>query len=955
MNYLSTGLESPTLHSIDVSANQYLSSGYLESKAYDTGGPSSFKTINWTSVIPVGNLEFQIHTAATEVELVSKDFVGPGGLKSANYTSFGEAIWSGHDGDRWVQWKVYFSTGNASGSPILEDVTINYNRIPSAPDLVKPEPGNGTVAGNTPTFNWSFIDVDSTQDGFQLIIDDNSDFSSIEYDSGIQNSPAPHWIFPQGTGYSIMNDGTWYWKVKTRDSDGDWGPYSSAWQMLIDVTPPNPFIPSASPDTWTSENGAVSISFSATDDTSSITRYDLTIKNITYSNTYPDITSPYTLPSHPDGIYNISVRAFDQADNYRDGWVDIYIDTTPPLELSTVATPSDWTNNTRPTITFITTDGLSGISHYQVDIDHDDDFTNQTSPYKLPPLTDGIHNISVRAFDLAGNFYQSFVDVYIDTTSPASFIPTVDPSGWTNVTRPEISFTTNDATSGVDQYELKINLGTFESASSPYTLPEQTDGVYNITVRAIDKAGNFVDGNVIIRIDTQAPSITHTPVTSGIESIPISITAEVKEVHSGIDSVTLHYKKPTETTYAEVVMIADDDYEDMYYAEIYPTVVTTGGLEYYIKAMDLTSPPNTAYYGGSGWTTEIPTSLNDIDIKITGNDTEAPTVLEKYPTGESAAIDSIITASFSEAMNKTSAESAFSISPKVDGTFSWIGNKLIFTPDDLLDYNTVYTVRISKKAKDIIGNNLTLDDAWKFTTESIVDKNRPRVIENRPTGTEVSVNTDIEIGFNMAMNEETTQNAFTISPHVNGVFEWSGTALTFTPTRPLDFNTQYNISISPNAKSLEGYTMGEYKNWSFITELEPEEKESAEFDWSFWEPILTILTILASLIAFLIGFLSIRRKRSKLRHYMEKIDETYKEHQDDHAELELALFGLRDDIKSEVKAGKIEENHFLILDKKIDDYLGEMKSPRKRKGSYRSKGKGYKAEARYDEDEELEE
>ena len=43
-------------------------------------------------------------------------------------------------------------------------------------------------------------------------------------------------------------------------------------------------------------------------------------------------------------------------------------------------------------------------------------------------------------------------------------------------------------------------------------------------------------------------------------------------------------------------------------------------------------------------------------------------------------------------------------------------------------------------------------------------------------------------------------------------------------------------------------------------------------------------------------------------------------------ECEKELVTLREDIKQEVKNGKIEENHFLILDKKIDDYLREMKA-----------------------------
>ncbi|GAI13774.1 unnamed protein product, partial [marine sediment metagenome] len=109
-------------------------------------------------------------------------------------------------------------------------------------------------------------------------------------------------------------------------------------------------------------------------------------------------------------------------------------------------------------------------------------------------------------------------------------------------------------------------------------------------------------------------------------------------------------------------------------------------------------------------------------------DTTPPTVTAKSPTGSDVAVASSITITFSEAMNQTSAQSAFSTSPSVSGSFSWDGNTLTFDPSDNLSYGTEYTVTVAGTAEDLAGNGLdgdkdgtaegspTDDYSWSFTT-----------------------------------------------------------------------------------------------------------------------------------------------------------------------------------------------------------------------------------------------
>jgi hypothetical protein len=111
----------------------YFASGNLTSSTYDTGGSSDFGNISWTATAPAGTaLKFQI---ATNNDNATWLFKGPDGTTGTYYTSSGTAVWSGHDGDRYIKYKAFFSTANTGVTPVLQDVSITYSKqivLPSA-------------------------------------------------------------------------------------------------------------------------------------------------------------------------------------------------------------------------------------------------------------------------------------------------------------------------------------------------------------------------------------------------------------------------------------------------------------------------------------------------------------------------------------------------------------------------------------------------------------------------------------------------------------------------------------------------------------------------------------------------------------------------------------------------------------------------------------------------------
>ncbi|MCG8516215.1 MAG: fibronectin type III domain-containing protein, partial [Halanaerobiales bacterium] len=287
--------------------------------------------------------------------------------------------------------------------------------------------------------------------------------------------------------------------IEAVDQAGNTAKYTRT--VMVDTTPPLSFAVTAEPADWTANRQPV-ISFNSSDEVSGINHYQVAIGE----GDFQQVNSPYQLPTLPDGIHQITVKAIDQA-----GWetiasTPVYIDTTAPNTFEPVAEPADWTNNTRPVLTFATSDDGCGIDHYQLRINGGEYYPVE-SPYTLPEQADGIHDLQIKAIDRLGFATVGSTRVYIDTTAPNAFVPVAEPADWTNNTRPVLTFATSDDGCGISHYQISIAGGEYYPVESPYTLPEQTDGIHQIQIKALDKLGHPTVGSTAVYIDTAPPAI----------------------------------------------------------------------------------------------------------------------------------------------------------------------------------------------------------------------------------------------------------------------------------------------------------------------------------------------------------------------------------------------------------------------------------------------------------------
>jgi hypothetical protein len=139
----------------------------------------------------------------------------------------------------------------------------------------------------------------------------------------------------------------------------------------------------------------------------------------------------------------------------------------------------------------------------------------------------------------------------------------------------------------------------------------------------------------------------------------------------------------------------------------------------------------------------------------------------------------------------------------------------------LLDDMTYYfatTAYNSFKIESVFSNEVS------HVTRAPSDTTPPTVSSTNPANgaTGVSVRTAIRAIFSEAMDPATITTAtFTVSAgstYISGTVSYSGTTATFTPSRPLAYDTTYTATITAGARDLAGNAMPSSYVWTFFTQ-----------------------------------------------------------------------------------------------------------------------------------------
>jgi len=221
-------------------------------------------------------------------------------------------------------------------------------------------------------------------------------------------------------------------------------------------------------------------------------------------------------------------------------------------------------------------------------------------------------------------------------------------------------------------------------------------------------------------------------------------------------------------------------------------------------------------------------------------DTVAPIVSSTSPLANDAgvAINSLITASFSEAMNALTISSAtFNLAcaagMPITGTVAYAvnGNVATFTPANNLPPRTICTATIAAGVEDVANNVMVNAFSWSFTTGVAADTTAPTVSSTGPVagGGGVAINTSITASFSEPMDPLTiTAAQFTLAcpagTPITGTVGYAvnGNVATFTSATDLPASTVCAARVATGVKDIAGNAMVTAVSWSFTTGATPD-------------------------------------------------------------------------------------------------------------------------------------
>lgn len=393
--------------------------------------------------------------------------------------------------------------GNKSDWSEARSFTI-HTTGPMAPSLVEPA-NDSRIAPSNPVLEWSLV---SDAETYHVQLADNRDFTSPIINDSL--------IYSTDLAVNVeLTDNRYYWRVRARDSYGNWGGWSAVWFFTVDTSGPE------SPVLVRPENQSVTTQKTpefAWDDVPEAVAFELQVAEnerfdvpVIHDST---LTGTSFIPQQelPDGTWTWRVRAKDDLGNWG-SWSGIWmftVDTRGPnapdlIEPEWEATLSSQSQN-------FSWQAISDAQAYELVIANNANFlspvfrdtalTETTYPLSID-FDDGVYYWRVRAKDRAGNWglWSPAWTFMVDTQGPVA--PNlIEPKQGSTLTDTTVYFNWELITEAW-AYELVVADNpdfispVFRDSSltdNAYSFPLNVEnGTYYWRVRGQDMAGNWGD------------------------------------------------------------------------------------------------------------------------------------------------------------------------------------------------------------------------------------------------------------------------------------------------------------------------------------------------------------------------------------------------------------------------------------------------------------------------------
>lgn len=190
---------------------------------------------------------------------------------------------------------------------------------------------------------------------------------------------------------------------------------------------------------------------------------------------------------------------------------------------------------------------------------------------------------------------------------------------------------------------------------------------------------------------------------------------------------------------------------------------------------------------------------------------------------------------FNQPMDQGSVEEAFHIEPRAAGKIEWVGNTLLFFPEQGFNVGDQYAVYVEKEARSLLQKQMTFDYEETF---EITGPPQVLLFNPAPDSLEVPVDAKLTVLFDRSMTPlksldegEASFPEMKIFPPLKGRMKWLGTdSFSFIPEH-LAYSTEYTVTIPKGTVSGEGGTTDQEFSFSFTT-VKPRLENTNPYDKS---------------------------------------------------------------------------------------------------------------------------
>ncbi len=273
--------------------------------------------------------------------------------------------------------------------------------------------------------------------------------------------------------------------------------------ILIDTEPPLVYILYPQNNSYFSQEN-ITITWSGEDNTSGIAYYCLYINDsLIYNGTGHNVT---TILDY--GVSKIQLCAKDWAGNTNYTYIYVVMDNLAPRIVSLNISNGSFISRNNICIEWGYEEDF--LDHFEVNVDNTSwEYVGKNNTYKITNLSYGQHSVRIRAVDKSGNVGESYVEFIADNRSPRFGHFSINNNSNINTTTVRLRVTILDDYFRCAYIFIDGDMVLqFHSSEIDTVIDLDVEGLHNITIIAIDYAGNYNTSRIFVNVDLTPPIVT---------------------------------------------------------------------------------------------------------------------------------------------------------------------------------------------------------------------------------------------------------------------------------------------------------------------------------------------------------------------------------------------------------------------------------------------------------------